>query len=1193
MEGREGTPFLEFNLDPALAETVDEAPAEQIVEGVIRLEDPRQIPPQFTVITQFQRICTGRFRAGDVLALRRHPNVISLKAARPVGIANDNEFGGRGCIVAALDFGLDFAHPNFLNRDGSTRLLAFWHQGAAYEPAHPNAYGYGRMFSRADINAALRTANPYQTLNYHPALSDTGSGSHGTHTLDIAAGNGFVGRRSPAFLSDLMFVHLSTPRLGFVGDLGDSVRMLEALDWVDKTADGRPWVVNLSVGRTAGSHDGTSPVEQGMHELLRLGPGRAIVQSAGNYRSANLAVQGRLRDGERRDLEWIIDPQDTTDNEMDIWYSGKDRFVVAVRPPGGSAFVRAKLGESADIVHEGALVGRVYHRMNDPNNRDNHGEIFLYPNAPHGAWIVRLVGEYVISGRFHAWIERDLASPGAQSRFDATITSQSYTLGTIATSPLVITVGAYDANSEDTQLAPFSSRGPTRDERRDKPELLAPGVDVVAARSIPRGALRQEGLLVARSGTSMAAPHVTGTVAAMFEAAGRPVTIDEIRDCLRRSAQPLQGAEYADCWGRLDTARAIQQIQQQPQGSSIEGEALMNSDSNESVIARRESEHAFLQRLLRNIGGDDSTPGLSPASLFRAAVNDGSLMQSMRGLLTIVAKPMTRPADALRPGDWMLRVVPGTGDVGHISVLASSELMTQTALATEDIPAESEQSGYYGLVIEGGAFPHSRTEPFARRLLDSRGLVPPHTVILRPMPQESTESEDSADSAEYAKPAWLKVQHRSAEDIEDIEDIEDVEDVEAEPETMDVYQPPAWLKVQRRGRNRADAVEFEDSEAFTFEPTGGLKDFDAKMRTAWHDMIKQAFKENIQDGIDQIDIKLAGNAADAEKHLRFFDPSVHSPTTTFSEANVLWRAYPTSFGAPSKANYKIIDEPQLQFDTTIQANRDLRPQDEYCEWVVFRDGAKKITRVVFTSEPPEYYSFLYDPGPSYVIIQPATQKKLVELYQARCGDKSITLADLEISFRGSKIYDVGNKWNDKHCVHLQQPANTLGAQINIAARGAVVRKDSKGALITDVQHLLMCDGFGEATRQSDPSIGDNVNKLARENRFLTLENPVGLYVTSLDTTGWKTPDGTDAQTFWKVLRGKTDKDPRKSMIVRAEFSVPASKKYTVSDIKIAGVPIEFGAQIAEHLEMRLGARFGPKDKDLKGKTISAPTPVAC
>jgi len=84
------------------------------------------------------------------------------------------------------------------------------------------------MFSRDEINDALNADDPYLALGYHPGISDTGSGSHGTHTMDIAAGNGRVGVASAASQADLMFVHLSTPRTGHVGDLGDSVRMLEA-----------------------------------------------------------------------------------------------------------------------------------------------------------------------------------------------------------------------------------------------------------------------------------------------------------------------------------------------------------------------------------------------------------------------------------------------------------------------------------------------------------------------------------------------------------------------------------------------------------------------------------------------------------------------------------------------------------------------------------------------------------------------------------------------------------------------------------------------------------------------------------------------------------------------------------------------------------------------------------------------------
>jgi subtilisin family serine protease len=807
--------FTEFNLDPALAETAESAPDQQVIEGIIRLEDPAQIPEEFHVVCQFTRVCTGRFLSEHTWTIRQHPNVVSLKAARPLGMfQNDNSarlaksegaiwragrplpFTGRGCIVAALDFGLDFGHPNFLNPDGTTRVVSFWHQGATYDPRHPNRYGYGRVFSPDDINGALQASDPYEALGYHPSISDTGNGSHGTHTLDIAAGNG----RAPGSVSGiapeaaLIFVHLSTPRLGIVGDLGDSVRMLEALDFVRSTAGDHPWVVNISVGREAGSHDATSPFEQAMHELLRMGHGtnRAICQSAGNYGSADLAVNGWLRDGEHRDLEWIVHPSDIGP-EIDAWYSGNDRFVVVLLPPDGGNPVEVKLGEVGDIRHNGVLIGRVYHRKNDPNNRDNHVEVFLYRGAPAGVWILRLIGDYVITGRFHAWIER--AVPGAQSRFDRKITSRKYTLGTIATSPLVITVGAYDANAEGHPLAPFSSCGPTRDERQDKPELLAPGVGVVAARSIPRDAARQEGLLIPRSGTSMATPHVTGLVATLFEAAGHPVSISEIRDCLEQSAEPMTDAEHPNCcaWGRLNVAEAIRRIRDltsdptrhpQPAAShtrsmvpeyvafgaadstlqeeiSVEEEQIDASDNavvalppdqrvlvdsdptsrflekaEQAVLSsyggRCESEISYLQKLLHELENNISVGRFSPAALLREALRNGPLLNKMSNGLEIIATPSQRPKEALYPGDLMLRAVPGSGDVGHVSVLASRELLAPSALAAHGINAESQQAGYYGLVVEAGAFPHTQSRRFARRLLDSRGRVPPNTVFLRP-----------------------------------------------------------------------------------------------------------------------------------------------------------------------------------------------------------------------------------------------------------------------------------------------------------------------------------------------------------------------------------------------------------------------------------------------------------------------------
>ena len=147
---------------------------------------------------------------------------------------------------------------------------------------------------------------------------------------------------------------------------------------------------------------------------------------------------------------------------------------------------------------------------------------------------------------------------------------------------------------------------------------------------------------------------------------------------------------------------------------------------------RRQSENSFLRGLLQPIDGRVSAAGLAPAELIRVVMSNRPLMHRVQDALKVLALPSQRPEVAIRAGDWMLRVVPGTGDVGHVSIIASDELLTQSKLASEGIATESKQPGLYGVVIEAGAFPHSRARPFARRLLTSRGQVPPNTVFLRP-----------------------------------------------------------------------------------------------------------------------------------------------------------------------------------------------------------------------------------------------------------------------------------------------------------------------------------------------------------------------------------------------------------------------------------------------------------------------------
>jgi hypothetical protein len=97
---------------------------------------------------------------------------------------------------------------------------------------------------------------------------------------------------------------------------------------------------------------------------------------------------------------------------------------------------------------------------------------------------------------------------------------------------------------------------------------------------------------------------------------------------------------------------------------------------------------------------------------------------------------------------------------------------------------------------------------------------------------------------------------------------------------------------------------------------------------------------------------------------------------------------------------------------------------------------------------------------------------------------------------------------------------------------------------------------------SDPLIVGDVNTLARAHADITLDDPVGLYIDSLQTTGWVTKDGSDPADYWQITRGTEDH------ALRAAYEVPEERGFTVSDVKINGVPITSPSQIAESIQVK-------------------------
>lgn len=503
--------------------------------------------------------------------------------------AGQRQIDGSGVIVGIVDTVIDFAHPNFVieTQNGNqtikkSRFLCIWNQTGKGKP--PKGYKDGVEYSHEKLNDAL---NGKIDLKY-VSEGITEEDRHGTHVTDIAAGRS----SDPDFLgvapgADIIYVHLGKP----TGDdpkakandelksLGSSEFLYNAVKYIFEKADelNQPAVVNLSLGAYGGSHDGTSILEQKFDELLNEKPGRAIVIAAGNGLQEEIHTSGTVVQGAKPYIiKWYIPSLENRikdfRQELEIWYDKNSALKVEVIPPETNTSLGiSQLGDpalSSEILADTQTPRWViYHTKPDPapGEDENHIDILVddrkrqSDNMPQdikikGTWQIKLTQDPSRGSskdiKFHAWIERNT---NCQSKFRSN-SKKKYTLNSIANAELPIVVGSFDFHR--------SSSGPSRNKKnKKKPELNAPGQDIFAARAGHNGNTQL-------SGTSMSAPHVTGVIALMFQAAkerrnpSKILSIDEIRKILLNSVfknTPNKGHNRILGFGRVNAVEAIEQ----------------------------------------------------------------------------------------------------------------------------------------------------------------------------------------------------------------------------------------------------------------------------------------------------------------------------------------------------------------------------------------------------------------------------------------------------------------------------------------------------------------------------------------------------------------------------------------------------------------------------------------------------------
>lgn len=415
---------------------------------------------------------------------------------------DNNGLFGEGVIVGIIDSGIDYSHLDFQNEDGTTRILSIWDQ-TVDSGNPPEGFILGTEYSRTLINEALKIANKEERLKVVKSVDITG---HGTHVAGIACGNGRESNglyRGVAPKSDIVVVKIGN-------SIGESfprtTRIMEALEYVIKIAirENKPIAINLSFGNNYGNHKGRDILEQYIDEIAVTWK-NSICVGNGNEGDARKHI-GRNVLEDDSEVELLVGNSQNYIS-MQLWKNYKDDIKLYITSPSGNRIeVNSNINRTVMYKIENT---KIYIYYGEPNVISTIQEIniILYPDTVYleeGIWSLDIIPINVVYGYYDIWLGSNiLLNPGT-----GFIQPTRYKTITIpATSYRVISVGAYNGMTDS--YATFSGMGSFEYNEIRKPDIVAPGVNIIST--------AVNGGYIARTGTSMATPIVTGSAALLLE----------------------------------------------------------------------------------------------------------------------------------------------------------------------------------------------------------------------------------------------------------------------------------------------------------------------------------------------------------------------------------------------------------------------------------------------------------------------------------------------------------------------------------------------------------------------------------------------------------------------------------------------------------------------------------------------------
>ena len=301
---------------------------------------------------------------------------------------------GEGVLVACIDSGIDYSHPDFRNSDGSSRILRLWDQTIQGNP--PKGYFIGTEYTKEQIDEALKQENKREMEKIVPSRDLSG---HGTGVMGIAAGNGAASQgvyRGVAYKSDLLVVKLGTP---LEDGFPRTTELMQGIDYAIRQAINlqMPLALNLSFGNNYGSHSGESLIEAYLDNAALSGK-TAICVGVGNEGSAAIHTSGQLEEGKTDEISLYISEYETGIS-VQIWKPYVDEITFALIHPNGErvGIFNQILGPQRFTIQNTELL--IYYGEPSPYSISQEIYIDMIPKSQYidsGVWKIQLIPSKVV-----------------------------------------------------------------------------------------------------------------------------------------------------------------------------------------------------------------------------------------------------------------------------------------------------------------------------------------------------------------------------------------------------------------------------------------------------------------------------------------------------------------------------------------------------------------------------------------------------------------------------------------------------------------------------------------------------------------------------------------------------------------------------------------------------------------------------